>query len=594
MRIRTWVGFCALGIALAANVSSAGPMLLDNVPAYNWYHGCGPTAAASITGYWDLAGLSNLFDASGADVNLTDNVKDQISSPAHNAKYDPDPDIADSLLPVPPKTSLADWFETSVNQAMGWSYEAKAAPTFVGYFSYRGYAASASTVNWDDDNWTAFTTQINSGKPLLFRVDSDGDGVAEHFVPVFGYDDRGADGRWYAFYDTWSEGETVRWEPWRGLSVSGTWGIASYTTVTPSGMWRKTGAGGNWSSASNWTSNLIPSATRDSAWIDNNGAAATMDSTANLLYTYVGWRRSGTLIHTGSLTTQALRIGEYAGASGVFEYRSGTLRTGDLSIGNSGTAVMRVTGSNLRFSVANRFHLGAGGRFEAVPGSAMTMTGTAFEIAAIDPAAAGGLGNLRIDLESGIANKCSFEVAGLDLGPTLSGFQGNFAIGSLRLDGTVGGSIKLVNASANAGGGAGEALYIKELILGTDSLVELNGQSLYYLSNGVPQRLLYGDANLDGVVDQADYTAWYNGYGKAGGWLCGDFSGDGLVDQSDYTLWYNSYGASGIGNAGRESFPPLGAGYGGSAPPVPEPASLALLVIGTAALLRRGTKARPG
>jgi len=57
--------------------------------------------------------------------------------------------------------------------------------------------------------------------------------------------------------------------------------------------------------------------------------------------------------------------------------------------------------------------------------------------------------------------------------------------------------------------------------------------------------LLPGDANLDGIVDQADYTRWYNGYGSNGGWSNGDFNGDGLVDQADYTLWYNNYGATG-------------------------------------------------
>ena len=36
-----------------AQLSSA---LLDDVPAYNWYHGCGPTAAASVLAYYDVHG----------------------------------------------------------------------------------------------------------------------------------------------------------------------------------------------------------------------------------------------------------------------------------------------------------------------------------------------------------------------------------------------------------------------------------------------------------------------------------------------------------------------------------------------------------
>ena len=76
-----------------------------------------------------------------------------------------------------------------------------------------------------------------------------------------------------------------------------------------------------------------------------------------------------------------------------------------------------------------------------------------------------------------------------------------------------------------------------------------------------------GDTNRDGIVDQADYTVWYNNYGACGGWTKGDFNGDNLVDQADYTIWYNNYGSS-----------------GGS---VPEPATLMLLAVASAAVVRR-------
>ena len=81
-----------------------------------------------------------------------------------------------------------------------------------------------------------------------------------------------------------------------------------------------------------------------------------------------------------------------------------------------------------------------------------------------------------------------------------------------------------------------------------------------------------GDANLDGIVDQADYTAWYNNYSTGSMWEQGDFNGDARVDQADYTAWYNNYGSTG-GN-------------------VPEPATLTLLAVAAMAVLRRRVPVR--
>ena len=52
----------------------------------------------------------------------------------------------------------------------------------------------------------------------------------------------------------------------------------------------------------------------------------------------------------------------------------------------------------------------------------------------------------------------------------------------------------------------------------------------------------YGDANLDGVVNAADYSRIDAGYlMHLSGWANGDFNYDGVVDGSDYTLIDNSF-----------------------------------------------------
>ena len=111
----------------------------------------------------------------------------------------------------------------------------------------------------------------------------------------------------------------------------------------------------------------------------------------------------------------------------------------------------------------------------------------------------------------------------------------------------------------------------------------------------------YGDANLDGVVDGSDYTAWADHYGQSGGWADGDFSGDGAIDGADYTVWADHYGDSGVpawadGGWSVGNFNDDGVVEGGDytlwadnyAPvtSVPEPAFITVVARGLGGLLR--------
>jgi hypothetical protein len=223
------------GVGAAEEPGGGSARVLSQVPAYNWYHGCGPTAAGSIIGYYDVHCFYNLFPASEWDeIRLTQNVQDYISSPAHNAKYDPTPD--DPTLPTPPNTSLACWFGTSVNPlGYGWSYLSYSDDAFVGYVASRGYQCTSwyESYSGGQFTWLDLVTEIDALRPVLFLVDTDGDGGTDHFVPVFGYDDRGAAGKYYACYTTWSEDETVEWMQFRGMGSPWGVGYATFVHIIP-------------------------------------------------------------------------------------------------------------------------------------------------------------------------------------------------------------------------------------------------------------------------------------------------------------------------------------------------------------------------
>ncbi len=199
--------FMGLGVTLCpAAVVTVSYTTGIQVPAYTGPCGCGPLAVASILGYWDMFGYEGLFGASDRDqLMLTESITSELSDIA--ALFDPD--------------------------GNGWSDIEDAVPTFEHYaMDHGGYDFEASNVGFTRFQYQ-FKDEINSGHPVLFLVDSNGDGNSDHFVPVLGYDDRGVQGLYYGFYTNWTEDETLQWEAFTSISNQAAWGVGIATTVLP-------------------------------------------------------------------------------------------------------------------------------------------------------------------------------------------------------------------------------------------------------------------------------------------------------------------------------------------------------------------------
>jgi hypothetical protein len=115
----------------------------------------------------------------------------------------------------------------------GWAYQSYADDAFEGYAQYRGYTFDSYYETWSNFTWNELVTEITLGNPMMFLVDSNGDGGTDHFVPVLGYDDRGQDGLWYGLYTTWSEPESLAWQRFHGMTSGQAWGVGYATYVHP-------------------------------------------------------------------------------------------------------------------------------------------------------------------------------------------------------------------------------------------------------------------------------------------------------------------------------------------------------------------------
>ena len=193
-------------------------VLANPVPSYEWYYGCGPTSMASMVAYWDLNGYPNMFRGiQGWDqVSVMQNVKDQVMSPEHIAKYayystldNPNaPDFAPNSIATFARSGIGDERHHTVTSTSG------ARDGLEDYADYRGYdfIVTRQAMAGADQNaiWDRLVSEIEAGRPAMAYLATSSD--PNHFVPIFGVAELPGGNRWYNHYNHSSTVSTVEGE----------------------------------------------------------------------------------------------------------------------------------------------------------------------------------------------------------------------------------------------------------------------------------------------------------------------------------------------------------------------------------------------
>jgi hypothetical protein len=221
-------------------------VVIPGVPAYLWHHGCGPTAVGMVVGYWDGV----LFDLVPGDASTqTAAVNAMIADDSGN----PDCDAADGdhyqdyscPIDAPPfllqdrsqtggahaSNCVADFFKTSWSSRgnyYGQSWFADADSSWINYVYWYcdiGLTKPAAIHKFFSEfSWDRYKFEIDRGRPMVLLVDTDNNGVSDHFVTAIGYNDATME---YAIYDTWDT--NIHWYKWREIGEGISWGVYGIT-----------------------------------------------------------------------------------------------------------------------------------------------------------------------------------------------------------------------------------------------------------------------------------------------------------------------------------------------------------------------------
>ena len=227
--------------------SLSGKTVIAGVPAYIWRHGCGPTAAGMVIGYWDRYGYEDLIPGDATYQNKAVNQviasggKSSDPNPSGSEQHyedyarpeDTRPNLLDDDYITQGRTPhsndcIADYMKTSrstLGNYYGSSWFSYVDDALLDYISWvnTNYKVSVNNLHWGGLTWDNYCNEIDANHPVIFLVDTDGNGNTDHFVTAIGYDDN----KNYACYDTWDK--KAHWYDFSKIASGNPWGIYGAT-----------------------------------------------------------------------------------------------------------------------------------------------------------------------------------------------------------------------------------------------------------------------------------------------------------------------------------------------------------------------------
>ena len=217
----------------------ASATVISAVPAYLWRHGSAPAAVGMILGYYDRTGFPDLLPGDAA--TQTEAVNNALASPEHYDDYslplDKPPTLLRDKSELPPSerhlnNCLADYLFTSwslYGNYYGYTWDIDVGSKLPAYVAaVSSYTVIAVPYAAETVGWHIVQNEILSGRPLVFLVDSDGDGAADLFVAVAGVNT--VDGvNYYGCYNTWDR--ELHWYPYQGPESGQPWDVRVVLTI---------------------------------------------------------------------------------------------------------------------------------------------------------------------------------------------------------------------------------------------------------------------------------------------------------------------------------------------------------------------------